>query len=165
MPCCRSRLRFFFCSLPVLRPQSSTYLGFDRNEYPGDANLKTLRQTFSYTGYWLNKPPGMSSNNWTGHRAAVESAGFGFLVLFNGRLYAELKTVANARGSGDPTRGLPWLRAQARRIPACDHHFSGSGTGRPHASRAEGLHLCLGRRRDCGRIPRGNLLFRHSRAR
>ena len=22
------------------------------------ANLKTLRQTFSYTGYWLNHPPG-----------------------------------------------------------------------------------------------------------
>jgi hypothetical protein len=76
------------------------YLGFDRNEYPGDANLKTLRQTFSYTGYWLNRPPGMSFNNWTGHRAAVESAGFGFLVLFNGRLYAELKTVANAQRLG-----------------------------------------------------------------
>jgi len=34
------------------------YLGFDRNQYPGDANLKALRQTFSYTGYWLNNPPG-----------------------------------------------------------------------------------------------------------
>ena len=34
---------------------------------------------------------------WAGHRAAVESAGFGFLVLFNGRLYAQLKTVANAQ--------------------------------------------------------------------
>ncbi len=73
------------------------YLGFDRNEYPGDANLKTLRQTFSYTGYWLNNPPGATSNSWAGHRAAVESAGFGFLVLFNGRLYAALKTVANAQ--------------------------------------------------------------------
>jgi len=78
----------------------STYLGFDRNEYPGDANLKTLHQTFSYTGYWLNNPPGASSNSWPGHRAAVESAGFGFLVLFNGRLYAQLKTVANAKRLG-----------------------------------------------------------------
>ena len=77
-----------------------TYLGFDRNDYPGDANLKTLRQTFSYTGYWLNNPPGATSNSWAGHRAAVESAGFGFLVLFNGRLYAELKTVANAQRLG-----------------------------------------------------------------
>lgn len=29
--------------------QQQTYLGFDRNDYPGDANLSTLRQTFSYT--------------------------------------------------------------------------------------------------------------------
>jgi hypothetical protein len=76
--------------------RSLSYLGFDRNEYPGDANLKALHQTFSYTGYWLNNPPGEKTNTWTGHRAAVESAGFGFLVLFNGRLYAELKTEAKA---------------------------------------------------------------------
>lgn len=79
---------------------SRSYLGFDRNDYPGDASLKSLHQTFSYTGYWLNHPPGASSNSWAGHRAAVESAGFGFLVLFNGRLYAQLKTVANARRLG-----------------------------------------------------------------
>jgi len=24
------------------------------NTYPGDANLKVLHQTFSYTGYWLS---------------------------------------------------------------------------------------------------------------
>jgi hypothetical protein len=77
-----------------------SYLGFDRNQYPGDINLKTLHQTFSYTGYWLNNPPGATRNNWAGHRAAVESAGFGFLVLFNGRLYAQLKTVANASRLG-----------------------------------------------------------------
>jgi len=75
---------------------SRSYLGFDRNDYPGDANLKTLHQTFAYTGYWLNNPPGENTNNWVGHRAAVESAGFGFLVLFNGRVYARLKTVTNA---------------------------------------------------------------------
>jgi hypothetical protein len=79
----------------------TTYLGFDRNDYPGDANLKALHQTFSYTGYWLNNPPGERSNTWAGHRAAVESAGFGFLVLFNGRLYAELKSIANARKVGN----------------------------------------------------------------
>jgi hypothetical protein len=84
----------FTCA--ALHAQSGTYLGFDRNDYPGDANLKPLHQTFSYTGYWLNNPPGASSNGWAGHRAAVESAGFGFLVLFNGRLDAQLKTVANA---------------------------------------------------------------------
>jgi len=78
----------------------STYLGLDLNNYPGDANLKILHRTFSYTGYWLNRPPGERANTWVGHRAAVESAGFGFLVLFNGRLYAQLKTVANATRMG-----------------------------------------------------------------
>jgi hypothetical protein len=81
-------------------PAALSYLGFDRNTYPGDANLKALRQTFSYTGYWLNDPPGERTNTWAGHRAAVESAGFGFLVLFNGRLYGELKSVANASRVG-----------------------------------------------------------------
>jgi hypothetical protein len=71
-----------------------SYLGFDRNAYPGDANLKVLHETFSYTGYWLNNPPGEKTNSWTGHRAAVESAGFGFLVLFNGREFAQLKSTA-----------------------------------------------------------------------
>lgn len=75
-------------------------LGFDSNEYPGDASLAKLHQTFAYTGYWLNNPPGASRNPWAGHRAAVESAGFGFLVVFNGRLYAQLKTVANAKRFG-----------------------------------------------------------------
>jgi len=89
-----------FVSSCLLLAAQSTYLGFDRNDYPGDANLKTLHQTFAYTGYWLNNPPGATSNSWAGHRAAVESAGFGFLVLFNGRLYAELKTVANATRLG-----------------------------------------------------------------
>jgi Domain of unknown function (DUF1906) len=80
--------------------QTGTYLGFDRNTYPGDASLEALHRTFSYTGYWLNNPPGEHNNTWRGHRAAVESAGFGFLVLFNGRLYAELRTVANAARLG-----------------------------------------------------------------
>lgn len=86
--------------LTALQGQQSAYLGFDRNAYPGDANLKALHQTFSYTGYWLNNPPGERANTWAGHRAAVESAGFGFLVLFNGRVYAELKSVANAKKVG-----------------------------------------------------------------
>jgi hypothetical protein len=83
-----------------LQAQSAAYLGFDLNAYPGDANLKALRRTFSYTGYWLNHPPGEKANPWTSHRAAVESAGFGFLVLFNGRLYAELQSVARATKLG-----------------------------------------------------------------
>src|SRR5262252_2918604 len=87
----------FYC---VSTSAQDSFVGFDRNAYPGDASLKTLKQTFAYTGYWLNNPPGETSNTWAGHRAAVESAGFGFLVLFNGRLYADLKSVDNAARLG-----------------------------------------------------------------
>jgi hypothetical protein len=76
------------------------YLGFDRNDYPGDENLKALRQTFSYAGFWLNNPPGESRNTWAGKRKELQSAGFGFLVLFNGRLYVELKSVSRATAFG-----------------------------------------------------------------
>jgi Domain of unknown function (DUF1906) len=98
---------FAFCLLLIAsratEAQEAGYLGFDSNNYPGDANLNALRETFSYTGYWLNPPPDAKNNTWVGHRAAVESAGFGFLVLFNGRLFKELKTVtrANALGKSD----------------------------------------------------------------
>lgn len=76
------------------------FLGFDRNEYPGDNNLKELRKTFAYTGYWLNNPPGAATNTWVGKRATVESMGFGFLVLFNGRLHAEMGDTAHATRLG-----------------------------------------------------------------
>lgn len=72
-------------------PATSSFLGFDRNDYPGDTALPLLRKTFSYTGYWLNVPPGAHANSWKGKRKTVEDAGFGFLVLSNGRLYAEIK--------------------------------------------------------------------------
>jgi hypothetical protein len=89
--------------LPRSAAQSSaavggnSYLGFDRNDYPGDENLTALRQTFTFAGYWLNTPPGETSNTWAGKRTVVESAGFGFLVLFNGRLYKELKRTDAAK--------------------------------------------------------------------
>jgi Domain of unknown function (DUF1906) len=104
------------CS-PYLGAQDRTYLGFDRNEYPGDSNLRILRQTFSYTGYWLNNPPGFSSNDWRGHRAAVEAAGFGFLVLFNGRLDAQLKTVRNAQRIGLADAQLAASTARSEGFP------------------------------------------------
>jgi hypothetical protein len=91
---------------------ATAYLGFDRNAYPGDGNLTTLHQTFSYAGYWLNNPPGEKANSWAGHRAAVQSAGFGFLVLFNGRLYAELKSVSNATRLGRSDAALATAAAK-----------------------------------------------------
>ena len=107
----------------ILRAQDKTYLGFDRNAYPGDANLKALHETFAYTGYWLNHPPGEKANSWTGHRAAVESAGFGFLVLFNGRLYselksAELKSVARATKLGNADAQAASAAAHREGFPA-----------------------------------------------
>src|SRR5260221_7850953 len=37
---------------------SRSYLGFDRNDYPGDAAMKLLRRDFAFTSYWLSPPPG-----------------------------------------------------------------------------------------------------------
>ncbi len=89
------------------------YSGFDRNEYPNHQNLRALRQTFSFAGYWLNNPPGEKANSWLGKRRVLESAGFGFLVLFNGRLYADLKSVESARDLG--ARDAASASAAARR--------------------------------------------------
>ena len=80
-------------------PQTS-FLGFDRNDYPGDENLALLRQNFAFASYWLNVPPGGKVNSWSGKREAIRNAGFGFLVLFNGRLDAELKKSKDAAGMG-----------------------------------------------------------------
>lgn len=82
--------------------QPRHYLGFDRNVYPGDAALPALRRTFRYTGYWLNNPPGETRNTWAGKRAILKSSGFGFLVLFNGRVDAQLHGAsAAALGAAD----------------------------------------------------------------
>jgi hypothetical protein len=78
----------------VQNPEPS-YLGFDRNEYPGDSSLPALRQSFSFAGYWLNAPPGAKSNGWAGKRGVLRDNGFGFLVLFNGRASGELKQAAH----------------------------------------------------------------------
>ncbi len=67
------------------------YVGFDRNDYPGDAALASLRKYFSFAGYWLTDPPGARSNGWTGKRALLLQQGFGFLVLANGKLDHQLK--------------------------------------------------------------------------
>jgi Domain of unknown function (DUF1906) len=73
----------------------AAYLGFDRNDYPGDGNLPVLRKSFAFAGYWLSNPPGARANSWQGKRTTVQRAGFGFLLLFNGRAYAELKGKPN----------------------------------------------------------------------
>ncbi|MGH9498017.1 MAG: glycoside hydrolase domain-containing protein [Terriglobales bacterium] len=96
---------------------STAYLGFDRNNYPGDQNLKALRQTFSFAGYWLSRPPSARSNTWAGKRARLQAAGFGFLVLFNGRLYADLKTVSRAAALGKADARAAALAANREGFP------------------------------------------------
>ncbi len=99
--------------------------GFDRNDYPGDAALPALHRQFAFAGYWLNTPPGAKQNTWLGHRRQLIAAGFGFLVLFNGRLQAEIqashrkpeelgrsdaaKAIAAARSEGFPSGTVLFL--------------------------------------------------------
>jgi hypothetical protein len=78
----------------------NTYLGFDRNVYPGDDALPVLRKTFSFVSYWLGPPPGEKSSSWVGKRTLLESQGFGFAVLFNGRASSRLKNSLDARQRG-----------------------------------------------------------------
>ena len=79
---------------------AQNYLGLDRNDYPGDASMLLLHKTFSFTGYWLNNPPGANSNTWSGHRTKLDSMGYGFLLLFNGREYAQIKALGNPAAVG-----------------------------------------------------------------
>jgi hypothetical protein len=62
--------------------------------------MVALHKTFAFTGYWLNNPPGANRNTWRGNRAALEKMGYGFLLLFNGREYAELKSSGGAARMG-----------------------------------------------------------------
>ena len=93
-------------SPPRTRPHSQEqqaeryYLGFDRNLYPGDDAMKTLHRDFAFSGYWLSPPPGEKTNTWHDKRPFMRSLGFGFLVLYRGRLDRELKNEAIAEKLG-----------------------------------------------------------------
>ncbi len=109
-----------------LSPQSNeteaapprTYLGFDANDYPGDAALPALRKTFSFAGYWLNPPPGAKTNSWTGKRAALLQNNFGFLVLFNGRTESQLQPPVVPAALGASDAELAIRAAQQEGFPA-----------------------------------------------
>jgi sulfur carrier protein ThiS len=77
---------------PIAPPTNSSAPcnGFDRNDYPGDAAMQSLRASFAFTGYWLTNPPGERSNSWFGKRETLKQQGWGFLVLANGRLDKEI---------------------------------------------------------------------------
>jgi len=78
----------------VASPQSAHqkyFLGFDRNDYPGDEAMKLLRKDFSFTSYWLGNPPQTKLNSWSGKREFLRSLGYGFLPLFSGPTSGELR--------------------------------------------------------------------------
>ena len=97
--CLRAAILFLFCLFlpaPGPFPQTSApraHLGFDRNDYPGDAALPILRKSFSFTSYWLSPPPGEKANTWNGKRELLRSLGFGFLLLYRGPQISELQQI------------------------------------------------------------------------
>lgn len=104
--------------------QAPSYLGFDRNDCPGETQLPAFKRHFDFTGYWLNNPPGASSNTWAGKRDLLVRNGFGFLVLWNGRPDAE---ILKARKAGTSPATLGTRDAAAAIAAATREHFP-SGT-------------------------------------
>jgi len=122
---------------------SGEYVGFDRNGYPGDGRLAELHRSFAFVGYWLNNPPGEKQNDWQGKRQKLRNAGFGFLVLWNGRLEKEIKrsslapdalgkqdaanAIAVAKSEGFPARTILFLDQEegGRLEPAQNAYFFG----------------------------------------
>jgi hypothetical protein len=110
---------------PVTHAQSAPTqnpIGFDTNDYPGDDALPTLRRHFAFAGYWLTNPPGEHQNSWVGKRDVLLRNNFGFLVLANGKLDAEIKkakrsgTTAGALGKKDAAAAV--AAAQREHFPA-----------------------------------------------
>ena len=77
-------------STKVASAPDGPFVGFDRNDYPGDDTMASMHKTFSFTVYWLTNPPDETSNTWAGKRALLRGQGWGFLVLANGKLDAEI---------------------------------------------------------------------------
>jgi hypothetical protein len=95
-------------------------IGFDSNDYPGDAALPVLRRHFAFAGYWLTNPPGERTNSWVGKREALLRNNFGFLVLANGKTDAEISRAKRA-GTAPATLGA---RDAAKAIAAAQReHF------------------------------------------
>jgi len=81
--------------------EAEAYLGFDRNEYPGDEAMASFRKQFVFVGYWLSPPPRGSANNWTGKREKLVSLGYGFALLYAGQPAGSLKGVQRASAAGE----------------------------------------------------------------
>ncbi|HKN74212.1 MAG TPA: glycoside hydrolase domain-containing protein [Candidatus Acidoferrum sp.] len=103
-------------SPPQQSPQA--FFGFDRNIYPGDDAMKSLRRDFAFSGYWLSAPPGEKASTWAGKREFVRSLGFGFLVLYRGREERELKDPKMAESLGEADAKATAAAAKREGFPA-----------------------------------------------
>ncbi len=88
-------------SAAPIQVSARAFLGFDRNIYPGDDAMKSLRRDFAFTGYYLSPPPGEKANTWAGKREFVRSLGFGFLALYRARQERDLKDAKTAASLGE----------------------------------------------------------------
>jgi Domain of unknown function (DUF1906) len=95
-------------------------IGFDSNDYPGDAALPALRRHFAFAGYWLTNPPGAHHNTWVGKRDILVRNNFGFLVLANGKTDAE---ITRSRRTGTTPAALGIRDAAAAVAAAQREHF------------------------------------------
>jgi len=121
---------------PATQPPATQQnpIGFDSNDYPGDASLPALRRHFAFAGYWLTNPPGERHNSWQGKRDALLRNGFGFLVLANGKTDAEITrakrtgTTPTALGANDAAIAVAAARREhfpARTILFLDQEEGG----------------------------------------
>lgn len=104
------------------RSAAGNWVGFDRNDYPGDATMAAMHGTFAFTGYWLTNPPGENTNTWVGKRAILRGQGWGFLVLADGRLDKEIlkasKTGTSPAALGRRDAAAAVASAQREGFPA-----------------------------------------------
>jgi hypothetical protein len=87
-------------SHPPIAAESRNFVGFDRNQYPGDAALPLLRKSYSFASYWLSPPPGEKTNSWIGKRSAMQAQGLGFLLLYQGRTSGQLPSKEDSIEAG-----------------------------------------------------------------
>ena len=139
----RGWLLGWMCSAAAGLHAQTNFTGFDRNDYPGDARLVELHKHFAFTGFWLNNPPGAKANSWAAKRKVLRDAGFGFLILWNGHLDAEIKrsklapealgqqdaasAIAAARREGFPDGAIVFLDQEegGRLLPEQASYFFG----------------------------------------
>lgn len=117
------------------------YVGFDRNQYPGDEVMQTMRSShahFAFVGYWLTPPPGATVNEWKGKREILKKQGWGFLLLANGRFEREILkaqkagTAPEALGRKDAAAAVAAAKAEgfkAKAIVFLDQEEGGRLTG------------------------------------